>query len=140
MTELEKRVFTDFVIAVDFDNTLAFTSYPKIICPNNPVIDFIKEEHKKGSIIILNTCRCGVHLENALLWLNDHEVPIDLVNENTKDRISLFQGDSRKISADLYIDDKSVNPLLEHFQIRSYGIKEEHKRNLKSLERENKCR
>ena len=99
------------IIAVDFDNTLAYTDYPVILKPITSIINLCLEAQGEGHTIILNTCRCGFALENAVSFCKYYGLEFDYVNENTKERIDEFGGDSRKISADLYIDDKSVHPL-----------------------------
>ena len=97
------------IIAVDFDNTIAKTKYPEIIEPIPEVIDLLRELKKKGATIILWTCREGDKLKAAIDWCKEHNVPIDLVNENDKDRTKYWGCDCRKIGADLYIDDKSFS-------------------------------
>lgn len=97
------------VVAVDFDNTIAKTVYPKIIEPIPEVIDLLRELKKKGATIILWTCREGDVLKEALDWCKENDVPIDLVNENDKSRTEYWGCDCRKIGADLYIDDKSFS-------------------------------
>lgn len=97
------------VVAVDFDNTIAKTEYPKIIEPISEVIDLLRELKKKGATIILWTCREGDVLKEALDWCKENDVPIDLVNENDKSRTEYWGCDCRKIGADLYIDDKSFS-------------------------------
>lgn len=97
------------VIAVDFDNTIARTKYPEIIEPIYETIDLLRNLKSKGAKIILWTCREGEPLEAAVKWCKENDVPIDLVNENLKERSEYWGNDSRKIGADLYIDDKSFS-------------------------------
>lgn len=97
------------VIAVDFDGTIARTEYPKIIKPIESTINFLKTAKELGAKIILWTCREGKVLDDAVEWCKLHSVPIDYVNENVPERTKYFNNDSRKVGADLYIDDKSVN-------------------------------
>ena len=99
----------DKVIAVDFDNTIAKTKYPEIIEPIYEIIDLLRNLKSKGATIILWTCREGDHLDAAIKWCKENEVPIDLVNENLRERSEYWGNDSRKIGADLYIDDKSFS-------------------------------
>lgn len=105
---LKVKVYSTPVIAVDFDGTLAVTEYPKIIRPITQVIELVNQYHAKGAIIILWTCRVGKHLDDAVQFCKENGILIDLVNENTKDRKELYGSDCRKISADVYIDDRSV--------------------------------
>jgi len=102
-------------IAVDFDGTLCEFDYPNIgkIAPKHQtVIDFIKINKSRGSTIILWTCRCGKPLEEAVAWCKEKEIPIDYVNENPPELIKAFGGDTRKVVAELYIDDKGINPFI----------------------------
>lgn len=96
------------IIAVDFDNTIAYTQYPKIIAPNMRVIEYLRRKKAENAVIILWTCREGEVLECAVEWCKQNDVPIDLVNENFPERIEKYKSDSRKINADIYIDDKAM--------------------------------
>lgn len=104
----ESTIKNGIVIAVDFDNTIALTSYPQIISPIYDTILFLYEAKVNGAIIVLWTCREGEELRQAVEWCNNNFIPIDFVNENVPDRIKRFGSDCRKISADIYIDDKAV--------------------------------
>ncbi|MCL2599010.1 MAG: hypothetical protein FWD76_03770 [Firmicutes bacterium] len=97
------------IIAVDFDGTIVADAYPKIGYPILKTIEFIKERQAKGDKIILNTCRTGERLQDAVEYCHTKlGIEFDAVNENLPERIKQFGGDSRKISADFYIDDKNV--------------------------------
>lgn len=97
-------------IAVDFDNTLAVTRYPAIIAPIGTVVDYIRDaKENHNAIIILWTCREGKELEEAVAWCKENNVPIDYVNENVPARVKKWESDCRKVSADIYIDDKAMN-------------------------------
>lgn len=97
------------VISVDFDKTLSdTTNYPECGEPIEEVCDYIRDAHERGATIILNTCREGQHLDLAKEWCEEHNVPIDLYNENDPARIKQWRHDVRKISADEYIDDHNL--------------------------------
>lgn len=99
------------VIAVDFDGTLFKTEYPKIVEPIINVINFCKERKNFGDKVILWTCRAGKELKEALDECKKFGLIFDEVNNNLIERVELFGGnDSRKVGADLYIDDKSIKP------------------------------
>jgi hypothetical protein len=101
------------VVAIDFDGTLCESAYPDVGVVEKThllVHDLIHKEKANGSIIILWTCRCGKELEEAVAACKDWHIPIDYVNENDPERTKYFGADSRKISADLYIDDRATNP------------------------------
>lgn len=116
------------VIAVDFDGTLCESNYPDVgeIKPEHKVIhELVRKLHKNGDVIILWTCRSGKELEAAVSFCRQHNIPIDYVNENDPERVELYGCDSRKISADLYIDDKSlgwefIKTLLVEFDWRDF--------------------
>ena len=98
------------IIAVDFDGTLFDTEWPSIIRePNAELIDWLN--HRKAyheDRIILWTCRCGKDLDVAVDACAKQGLIFDAVNENLPDMIEKFGGDSRKIFADIYIDDKVI--------------------------------
>lgn len=99
------------IIAVDFDGTLCYGErYPKIGSPNTQLISKLISEKKKGAEIVLWTCREGLELTNALIWLNRQGLSVDSVNTNRPGMIAAFGGDSRKIFANVYIDDRAIRP------------------------------
>lgn len=98
------------IIAVDFDGTLCKDRYPGIGEPNMELILLLKQMQKQGSRLILWTCRCGERLEEALYWCKNLKIQFDAVNENVEEIIQKYGSDSRKIYADMYIDDKCCFP------------------------------
>ena len=96
------------VIAVDFDGTLCRNKYPEIGDANSELIRQLIEERKNGTAVILFTCRNGKILKEAVKWCKDQGLTFDAVNRNIKERIRAYKGDTRKISADVYIDDRAA--------------------------------
>ena len=96
------------VIAVDFDGTLCVNKYPKIGEPNKELIKQLAEERKKGTAVILFTCRDGQRLKEAVKWCSGQGLKFDRVNDNLPERIRAYKGNTRKISADVYVDDRSA--------------------------------
>jgi len=94
------------VIATDFDGTLCENKWPEIGAPNTKLINYLKTEKKFGTKLILWTCREGYKLEKAVDWCRLQGLKFDAVNHNLPEVIELYGGDTRKISADEYIDDK----------------------------------
>jgi hypothetical protein len=41
----------------------------------------------------------------------ENKIPFDRINDNHPDKITLFGNNSRKIYADIYIDDKSIGDI-----------------------------
>ena len=98
-------------IAVDFDGTLFRTRWPEILGPNRHVIDRALEEQKKGAKLILWTCREGHLLEEALAACEKEGLHFDAVNDSLESWKRAFGGDSRKIGATEYWDDRAINPV-----------------------------
>ena len=96
------------VIAVDFDGTLFKTNYPKILEPNLPLIRKCIELQSRGYLISLWTCRKGKELREAVDACASQGLIFDHINKNEKKRIRYY-GDSRKMSADYYIDDRAIS-------------------------------
>ena len=96
------------VIAVDFDGTLCENKYPKIGKPNTELITQLAEERKKGTAVILFTCRDGQLLKEAVKWCGKQGLNFDRVNDNMPERIRAYKGNTRKISADVYVDDRNA--------------------------------
>lgn len=94
-----------FVLAVDFDDTLCYSNYPKCGEPT-PITKFIQSVRGLNFALILTTCRTGTPLYEALKWLKTQGIEPDYVNCNCVDRIDAF-GDTRKIGCDLLLDDKT---------------------------------
>lgn len=99
------------VIAVDFDGTLCKQAWPEIGEENKILIEHLKEQQAAGARLILWTNREGDLLEEAVEWCMAHGLTFDTVNANLPELIDLYKNDCRKINADIYIDDKAVNPV-----------------------------
>ncbi len=96
------------IIAVDFDGTLCENKWPEIGEPNLEMIDYLKERQAAGDKLILWTCRVGEILENAITWSTEQGLTFDAVNENLPEVLDWMGGDSRKIFANEYVDDRNV--------------------------------
>lgn len=96
------------IIAVDFDGCLCEANWPNIGRPNTPIIQQLISMKNDGTKIILNTCRVGTYLDEAVEWCKSHGLLFDAVNENLPEQIAQYGADCRKISADEYWDDKAV--------------------------------
>ena len=93
------------IIAVDFDGTLCKAKWPEIGQPNEELIQYLMNEQVKGSKLILWTCRTGEKLQQAVAWCEDRGLVFNAVNENVPEIVAAFEGESRKIFANEYIDD-----------------------------------
>lgn len=108
-----------YIFAVDFDGTLmkgnAWPDVDGIV--DIDLIVYLLKEQDKGHKIILNTCRTGQHLQDAVDVAKAYGLVFDAVNENLPEMIEAYQGDCRKISADFYIDDKAVDPRIQNWNL-----------------------
>lgn len=101
-------IYKDKVLAVDFDDTLAITQFPTIVEPIYSVVNLVDNFIKEGGKVILWTCRHDEYLDMAVEYCNNElGIVFDAVNSNLQEYIDLF-GDTRKIFAHYYLDDKSV--------------------------------
>lgn len=95
------------IIAVDFDGTLCEDAYPGIGKANNYLIYALKGRQALGDKLILWTCRAGEKLDEAIEWCTEHGLRFDAVNDNLPEVVELYGNNSRKITADVYLDDRS---------------------------------
>lgn len=113
----------NIIYAVDFDGTLSRGGrWPELGEPNEILFNFLIEKKKNGARVILDTCRSGEQLEAAVKYCRDWGLEFDAVNENLTELIELYGGDTRKINADFYIDDRAVNPNAGHFTVLPAGF------------------
>lgn len=95
------------ILAVDFDGTLVEDKYPLIGGINKPVWDAVIAAKDAGCRIILWTCRAEEMLYAATAFCADNGLHPDEVNRNIPEVIAMYGGDTRKVFADLYIDDRN---------------------------------
>ena len=91
------------VIACDFDGTITTENcFPDISELRPHVKEVIEHLRTAGHKVILWTCREGIYLDDARKFLEENGIVLDGFN------YSPYQLQSRKIVADVYIDDKNV--------------------------------
>ena len=100
----------DRISAVDFDGTLCENAWPGIGPARAGVIDYVLGQQMTGAKLILWTNRRGEKLAEAMKWCAARGIAFDAVNENLPEIIERFGGDTRKVFADEYLDDKAVLP------------------------------
>ena len=91
------------IIAVDYDGTLEVNGKM-----NAGLIESLVREQSAGSIVILWTCREGKSLMQAVETLARHGLAPNYVNRNCPQAMGAIGHDSRKVFADVYIDDKNM--------------------------------
>jgi len=98
------------VIAVDFDGTIVEHAYPKIGRPIPFALDVLRKlQQEEKHTLLLWTIREGDLLEEALDYCKKNGVNFYAANQN-------FPGEeigdsSRKLAADVFIDDKNIGGL-----------------------------
>lgn len=99
--------FTGIKIAVDFDGTIVEHEYPAIGKEKLFAFQTLRELEKLGARLILWTFRAGKELDEAVEYCKKNGIEFYAVNKNYPEEI-FDETVSRKIDADLYIDDKNI--------------------------------
>jgi hypothetical protein len=99
--------FTGIKIAVDFDGTIVDHEYPGIGKEKLFAFQTLKELEKLGARLILWTFRTGKVLDEAVEYCRKNGIEFYAVNKNYPEEI-FDETVSRKIDADIYIDDKNI--------------------------------
>lgn len=107
-TNYDEKTLFPSVLAVDFDGTLVENAFPNIGKFNEDILSLVKEYQKQGWKIILYTCRTDMMLEEAVWACKQRGLIFDAVNDNLPEVVSYFGGNTRKIFANLYLDDRSA--------------------------------
>jgi hypothetical protein len=94
-------------IAVDFDGTIVDHAYPEIGKEKLFAFSTLKELEKMGARLILWTFRSGKELDDAVEYCRKNGIEFYAVNKNYPEEV-YDESISRKIDADIYIDDKNI--------------------------------
>lgn len=95
------------IIAVDFDGTIVEHRFPDIGRVRPFAFETLLELQKKKHKLILWTHRSGRQLEEAVAFCRENGLTFYAINKNYPEE-KWFEHDSRKIVADLYIDDRNL--------------------------------
>ncbi|HEY3387930.1 MAG TPA: hydrolase [Prolixibacteraceae bacterium] len=99
------------IIAVDFDGTIVEHRYPAIGKELPFAIETIKALQMKQHRIILWTFRAGKELDEAVDYCQKRGIEFYAVNKSYPEE-EYDESISRKIYADLYIDDRNIGGFL----------------------------
>lgn len=114
------------LIAVDFDGTIVEHRYPEI-GPEIPfAIQTLKMLQKEGHRLVLWSVREGKLLEDAVNFCRERGLEFYSVNSNYTEEQTDHQNFSRKLKADVFIDDRNVGGMLDWgsiYRIIHYRIK-----------------
>lgn len=116
------------IISIDYDDTIVYADYPNIGTIKPHAREVINQLYNEGNTIIINTCRSGEHESAAAQYLIEMGVKFHHINENHPENIVQYDSDSRKIFADIYIDDKQLGGLPESWIDINTQLREQLKR------------
>lgn len=106
-------MFESKIIAVDFDGTIVQDAYPKIGKPMLFAFETLKQMQDAGHRLILWTYRSGKRLDEAVTFCKEHGIKFYAVNKSFPEEPDELDGKiSRKIHADLFIDDRNIGGFL----------------------------
>lgn len=99
------------VIAVDFDGTIVEHAYPKIGKEIPFAFEVLKMLQQDRHQLILWTIREGKELEEAVEFCRSRGLEFYAVNSSYPEVIDIVH--SRKVNADIFIDDRNLGGLPE---------------------------
>ncbi|MCY1635020.1 BT0820 family HAD-type phosphatase [Marinifilum sp. D737] len=98
------------IIAVDFDGTIVEQKYPKLGKEIPFATSTLKLLQEEGHRLILWTYRAGRELDEAVAYCRSKGLEFYAINKNYPEEI-FDESISRKIKADMYIDDMNYGGL-----------------------------
>ena len=100
-------LYNTLTIAVDFDGTIVENAYPRIGKPRLFAFETLKKLTEDGHRLILWTYRHGDRLKEAVDFCKENGIEFYSINKSFPEEV--FDGtQSRKILADLFIDDRNI--------------------------------
>lgn len=94
-------------IVIDFDGIICVDKYPKVGMIKRDAKKYINKLYENHTIII-NTCRVNQYVDEAKSALYDAGIKYHYFNQNSDDLIRKYGADCRKISGEIYVDDKNL--------------------------------
>ncbi len=111
------------IIAIDFDGTIVEDEYPGIGKPRIFAFETLKKLQENGHRLILWTYRSGIRLNEAVAFCNKNGIEFYAVNKSFEEE-QFDYSKSRKIYADLFIDDRNIGGVLGWGEIYQMITKE----------------
>lgn len=112
------------IIAVDFDGTIVEDAFPKVGKARIFAFETLKRLQQDGHRLILWTYRSGIKLDEAVRFCEDNGIIFYAVNKSFPEE-QFDYTKSRKIYADLFIDDRNIGGVLGWGEIYQMITKEE---------------
>ena len=98
-------------IAIDFDGTIVEHRYPKIGREIPFAIETLKKLQKENHKLILWSVREGSLLDEAIEYCRDKGLEFYAVNKDYAEEKKTHHNYSRKLKADIFIDDRNLGGL-----------------------------
>ena len=95
-------------LAIDFDGTIVDDAYPNIGKAKIFAFDTLKRFQAEGHRLILWTYRHGKELQDAIDFCKKNGIEFYAVNSSFEGEVFDSATQSRKIDADLFIDDRNL--------------------------------
>lgn len=95
-------------IAVDFDGTIVESRYPDIGKPKLFAFETLQKLQNEGYLLILWTYRYGKKLDEAVDFCKSKGLEFYAVNKSYPEEKFSVNDMSRKINADIFIDDRNL--------------------------------
>lgn len=105
--EIKSLFKPSLVIAIDFDGTIVEHRYPFIGKIRPFAFETLEALQVKGHRLILWSHRADKKLDEAVKFCRSHGIEFYAINKNYPEEI-WNENDSRKILADIYIDDRNI--------------------------------
>lgn len=112
------------VLAIDFDGTIVEDAYPKVGKPRIFAFETMKRLQQDGHRLILWTYRSGSKLDEAVAFCKDNGITFYAVNQSFPEE-KYDNSVSRKIYADIYIDDRNIGGILGWGEVYQLITKED---------------
>ncbi len=114
------------ILAIDFDGTIVEDAYPKIGKPRLFAFETLLKLQEKGHRLILWTYRSGRKLQESVDFCKENGIEFYAVNKSYPEEV-LNHTISRKIHADIFIDDRNFGDLPDWGKIYHNILNEEPK-------------
>ena len=105
------KLYNRLTIAIDFDGTIVEDDYPNVGKPRIFAFETLKKLQEDGHRLILWTYRSGLRLEEAVEFCKENGINFYAVNKSFPEE-QFDYTKSRKIHADLFIDDRNLGGIL----------------------------
>ena len=103
--------YNKLTLAIDFDGTIVEDAYPGIGKPRIFAFETLKKLQEDGHRLILWTYRSGSKLDDAVDFCKKNSIEFYAVNKSFPEE-QFDYTKSRKINADLFIDDRNIGGVL----------------------------